>query len=37
MNKFRNETDGMLQSDLLIAQNILWQMKDMMKTDSRLS
>ena len=30
MNKFRNETNGLIQSDLLIAQNILWQMKDMM-------
>lgn len=31
LDKFATETDGMLQSDLLIAQNILWQMKDMMK------
>ena len=30
MNKFQNETKGLIQSDLLIAQNILWQMKDMM-------
>ncbi len=28
---FQNETNGLIQSDLLIAQNILWQMKDMMK------
>lgn len=27
-DKFRNETKGLIQSDLLIAQNILWQMKD---------
>ncbi len=32
-DKFATETDGMLQSDLLIAQNILWQMKDMMKKE----
>ena len=29
-DKFRNETNGLIQSDLLTAQNILWQMKDMM-------
>jgi len=33
LDKFTTETDGMLQSDLLIAQNILWQMKDMMKKE----
>ena len=36
MNKFQNETKGLIQSDLLIAQNILWQMKDMM-TGTRFS
>ena len=30
-NKFQNETKGLIQSDLLTAQNILWQMKDLMK------
>ena len=30
-DKFASETDGLVQSDLLIAQNILWQMKDMME------
>lgn len=30
-DKFESETKGLIQSDLLIAQNILWQMKDMMK------
>ena len=29
-DKFQNETNGLIQSDLLTAQNILWQMKDMM-------
>ena len=29
-DKFQNETKGLIQSDLLTAQNILWQMKDMM-------
>ena len=29
-NKFQNETKGLIQSDLLTAQNILWQMRDMM-------
>lgn len=33
MNKFQNETKGLIQSDLLTAQNILWQMRDMMDTD----
>ena len=28
--KFQNETKGLIQSDLLTAQNILWQMRDMM-------
>ena len=28
--KYLSETKGLLQSDLLVAQNILWQMKDMM-------
>ena len=32
-DKFATETDGLVQSDLLIAQNILWQMKDMMKKE----
>ena len=36
MNKFRNETNGLIQSDLLIAQNILWQMKDIMKNKNRV-
>lgn len=30
-DKFEKETKGLTQSDLLIAQNILWQMKDIMK------
>lgn len=30
INKFQNETKGLIQSDLLTAQNILWQMKDLM-------
>lgn len=29
IGKFQNETKGLIQSDLLTAQNILWQMKDM--------
>ena len=29
-DKFQNETNGLIQSDLLTAQNILWQMKDIM-------
>ena len=29
-NKYETETKGLIQSDLLNAQNILWQMKDMM-------
>lgn len=32
-DKFATETDGLVQSDLLIAQNILWQMKDMMEKE----
>ncbi len=32
-DKFATETDGLVQSDLLIAQNILWQMKDMITND----
>lgn len=35
MNKFRNETNGLIQSDLLIAQNILWQMRKDMMTGKR--
>ncbi len=35
-DKFQNETKGLIQSDLLTAQNILWQMKDMM-TGTRFS
>ena len=32
-NKFKTETNGLIQSDLLIAQNILWQMRnDMFST-----
>ena len=27
-DKYQNETNGLIQSDLLTAQNILWQMKD---------
>ena len=37
LDKFATETEGMLQSDLLIAQNILWQMKDMMKMETSKS
>lgn len=29
--KYEKETKGLTQSDILIAQNILWQMRDMMK------
>ena len=29
-DKFQNETNGLIQSDLLTAQNVLWQMKDVM-------
>ncbi len=36
MNKFQNETKGLIQSDLLTAQNILWQMKDIMKNKNRV-
>lgn len=36
MNKFRNETNGLIQSDLLIAQNILWQMRNLMKNNVNL-
>jgi 5-methylcytosine-specific restriction protein B len=35
MNKFQNETNGLIQSDLLIAQNILWQMRKDMMTGKR--
>ena len=32
-NKFKTETNGLIQSDLLVAQNILWQMRnDMFST-----
>ena len=30
VNKYQSETNGLIQSDLLIAQNILWQMKEIM-------
>jgi hypothetical protein len=33
-DKYVAETDGLIQSDLLIAQNILWQMKNLMETDN---
>lgn len=33
MNKFRYETNGLIQSDLLIAQNVLYQMKDIIKME----
>ena len=33
-DKFQNETNGLIQSDLLIAQNVLWQMKDMMNLET---
>ena len=33
-DKFQNETNGLIQSDLLTAQNILWQMKDMMNLET---
>lgn len=36
-DKFAKETDGLVQSDLLTAQNILWQMKDMMKEETSKS
>lgn len=29
-DKFQSETNGLIQSDMLTAQNILWQMKDIM-------
>ena len=32
-DKFEKETKGLTQSDLLIAQNILWQMKDMINQE----
>ncbi|MBR4453183.1 MAG: AAA family ATPase [Bacteroidales bacterium] len=35
-NKFQNETKGLIQSDLLTAQNILWQMKDLMNIDENI-
>lgn len=31
VEKFQNETEGLIQCDLLTAQNVLWQMKDLMK------
>ncbi len=37
MDKFLTETNGLVQSDLLTAQNILWQMKDMMKMETSKS
>lgn len=37
IDKFATETDGLVQSDLLIAQNILWQMKDMMNLETSKS
>ena len=37
IDKFATETDGLVQSDLLIAQNILWQMKDMMNMETSKS
>jgi len=33
-DKFQNETTGLIQSDLLTAQNILWQMKDNMNKEN---
>ena len=36
-DKFAAETEGLVQSDLLIAQNILWQMKDMMNMETSKS
>ena len=33
VEKFQNETEGLIQCDLLTAQNVLWQMKDTMVTD----
>lgn len=35
-DKFQNETNGLIQSDLLTAQNILWQMKDNMNRENNL-
>ena len=35
-DKFQNETKGLIQSDLLTAQNILWQIKDIMKNKYRV-
>ncbi len=35
-DKFQNETNGLIQSDLLTAQNILWQMKDNMNWENNL-
>ena len=37
MDKFLTETNGLVQSDLLIAQNILWQMKDIMNMETSKS
>ena len=36
MSKFRNETNGLIQSDLLIAQTILWQMRDIINSDENI-
>ena len=32
-DKYQNETNGLIQSDLLTAQNILWQMRDIIKNN----
>ncbi len=36
-NKYANETIGLLQSDLLEAQNVLWQMRNLIKTEEVVS
>lgn len=36
-DKFAKETDGLVQSDLLTAQNILWQMKDLIVNKEQYS
>lgn len=36
-DKYVTETNGLVQSDLLTAQNILWQMKDMMNMETSKS
>lgn len=36
-DKFATETDGLVQSELLTAQNILWQMNDMMNMETSKS